>query len=224
MSYSDIIKKSVLEGFSYADFSTTKMAVTLGLTFLIAVYIFFIYRFITRSTFYNKNFNITMAIISVVTAGIVIAMQSNFVISLGMVGALSIVRFRTAIKEPMDLLFLFWSIGTGIMCGAGLYELAIMIALVVTFGLLVLQLVPVMASPMLLVIKLNNIDKEETVLSTVKKSTQKYKIDSKSITNGRENLIMEIRVKDYSSLTNEISKIEGVVSVTLMHHEGEVKN
>ena len=224
MSYSDIIKKSVLEGFSYADFSTTKMAVTLGLTFLIAVYIFFIYRFITRSTFYNKNFNITMAIISVVTAGIVIAMQSNFVISLGMVGALSIVRFRTAIKEPMDLLFLFWSIGTGIMCGAGLYELAIVIALVVTFGLLVLQLVPVMASPMLLVIKLNNIDKEDTVLSTVKKSTQKYKIDSKSITNGRENLIMEIRVKDYSSLTNEISKIEGVVSVTLMHHEGEVKN
>lgn len=224
MSYSDIIKKSVLEGFSYADFSTTKMAVTLGLTFLIAVYIFFVYRFITRNTFYNKNFNITMAIISVVTAGIVIAMQSNFVISLGMVGALSIVRFRTAIKEPMDLLFLFWSIGTGIMCGAGLYELAIMIALVVTFGLLVLQLVPVMASPMLLVIKLNNIDKEETVLSTVKKSTQKYKIDSKSITNGRENLIMEIRVKDYSSLTNEISKIEGVVSVTLMHHEGEVKN
>lgn len=224
MSYSDIIKKSVLEGFSYADFSTTKMAVTLGLTFLIAVYIFFVYRFITRSTFYNKNFNITMAIISVVTAGIVIAMQSNFVISLGMVGALSIVRFRTAIKEPMDLLFLFWSIGTGIVCGAGLYELAIVIALVVTFGLLVLQLVPVMASPMLLVIKLNNIDKEETVLSTVKKSTQKYKIDSKSITNGRENLIMEIRSKDYSSLTNEISKIEGVVSVTLMHHEGEVKN
>ena len=110
------------------------------------------------------------------------------------------------------------------MCGAGLYELAIVIALVVTFGLLVLQLVPVMASPMLLVIKLNNIDKEETVLSTVKKSTQKYKIDSKSITNGRENLIMEIRSKDYSSLTNEISKIEGVVSVTLMHHEGEVKN
>ncbi len=224
MSYSDIIKKSVLEGFSYADFSTTKMAVTLGLTFLIAVYIFFVYRFITRNTFYNKNFNITMAIISVVTAGIVIAMQSNFVISLGMVGALSIVRFRTAIKEPMDLLFLFWSIGTGIVCGAGLYELAIVIALVVTFGLLVLQLVPVMASPMLLVIKLNNIDKEETVLSTVKKSTQKYKIDSKSITNGRENLIMEIRSKDYSSLTNEISKIEEVVSVTLMHHEGEVKN
>lgn len=224
MSYSDIIKKSVLEGFSYADFSTTKMAVTLGLTFLIAVYIFFVYRFITRNTFYNKNFNITMAIISVVTAGIVIAMQSNFVISLGMVGALSIVRFRTAIKEPMDLLFLFWSIGTGIVCGAGLYELAIVIALVVTFGLLVLQLVPVMASPMLLVIKLNNIDKEETVLSTVKQSTQKYKIDSKSITNGRENLIMEIRSKDYSSLTNEISKIEGVVSVTLMHHEGEVKN
>lgn len=223
MSYSDIIKKSVLEGFSYADFSTTKMAVTLGLTFLVAVYIFFVYRLITRSTFYNKNFNITMAIISVVTAGIVIAMQSNFVISLGMVGALSIVRFRTAIKEPMDLLFLFWSIGTGIVCGAGLYELAIVIALVVTLGLLVLQMIPVMASPMLLIIKMNDINKEETVLAAVKKSTQKYYIDSKSITNGRENLIIEIKAREYQNLTNEISRIEGVASVTLMHYEGEVK-
>ena len=224
MNFGDVIKKSVLEGFSYADMSTGKIITTLVITFLIALYIFQVYRVVSKGAFYFKNFNVSMAIISVVTAGIILAMQSSIVISLGMVGALSIVRFRTAIKDPMDLLFLFWSIGTGIMCGAGLYELAIVIALVVTFGLLVLQLVPVMASPMLLVIKLNNIDKEETVLSTVKKSTQKYKIDSKSITNGRENLIMEIRVKDYSSLTNEISKIEGVVSVTLMHHEGEVKN
>lgn len=223
MNYSDIIKKSVLEGFAYADLPTTKMTVSLGFTFLVAVYIFFIYRLMTRNVFYNKNFNITMAMISVVTAGIVIAMQSNFVISLGMVGALSIVRFRTAIKEPMDLLFLFWSIGTGIVCGAGLYELVIVVALVVTFGLLVLQLVPVAASPMLLIIKMNDADKEEAVLYAVKKSTQKYKIDSKSVADGRENLIIEIKAKEYQSLANEISAMEGVASVTLMHHEGEVK-
>ena len=224
MNYSDIIKKSVLEGFAYSDFPTTKIIVTLGLTFFIAVYIFFVYRLMTRSTFYNKSFNITIAVISVVTAGIVIAMQSNLVISLGMVGALSIVRFRTAVKEPMDLLFLFWSIGTGIVCGASLYELAIIIAIVVTFGLFVLQLIPLITSPMLLIVKMDNVDREEAVLSAVKGAVQKYKIDSKSITNGKENLIIEVRAKQYSNLANEISKIEGIVHVTLMHHEGEVKN
>ena len=93
-----------------------------------------------------------MAVISIVTAGIVIAMQSSLAISLGMVGALSIVRFRTAIKEPLDLLFLFWSIGTGIICGAGLYELAVIVAIAATFGLFALQFVPLAAEPMLLVI------------------------------------------------------------------------
>lgn len=104
MSYSDMIKNSVLEGFSYADMSTAKIMVTLIITFMIGIYIFFVYKMVTKSAFYFKSFNISMAIISVVTAGIILAMQSSIVISLGMVGALSIVRFRTAIKDPMDLL------------------------------------------------------------------------------------------------------------------------
>ncbi len=223
MNFSDLIRKSILEGFTYVDFSTTKMAVTLGITFLIAAYIFCVYRFLAQGSFYNKNFNLTMAVISLITAGIVIAMQSSLAISLGMVGALSIVRFRTAVKEPMDLLFLFWSIGTGIICGAGLYELGIIVAIVVTFGLFVLQLIPLAAEPMLLVIKMDNIESEPAVLAKIKSSAQKYKVDSKSITDGKENLIIEIRSKEYSRLTNEISKIEGVGNVTLLHHEGEVR-
>lgn len=152
MNFSDVIKKSVMEGFSYADLSTTKIIITLAITFLIAVYIFFVYKLVTKSAFYFKSFNISMAIISVVTAGIILAMQSSIVISLGMVGALSIVRFRTAIKDPMDLLFLFWSIGTGIICGAGLYKVAIILAVLVTVGILVLDLLPVRISPYLLII------------------------------------------------------------------------
>ena len=222
MGFGDVIKKSILEGFAYVDFSTTKMAVTLGVTFLIAAYIFFVYRFLARGAFYNKNFNITMAVISIVTAGIVIAIQSSLAISLGMVGALSIVRFRTAIKEPLDLLFLFWSIGTGIICGAGLYELAVIVAIAATFGLFALQFVPLAAEPMLLVIQME-MDSEEAALRLVKKSAQKYRVDSKSIRDGKENLILEIRAKEYSGLTNEISKIEGVGKVTLLHHEGEVR-
>ena len=92
MNYGDIIKKSVLEGFSYADFPTAKIMVTLGITFFLAVYLFFVYRMVAGNTFYDRDFNITAAMVSVVTAGIVIAMQSNFVISLGMVGAVPYCR------------------------------------------------------------------------------------------------------------------------------------
>ena len=105
MGFKDVIKKSVLESFAGSDISLTKVIILLGVCFLISVYIFMVYKFVTKNTFYNGNFNVSMSIISVVVAGIILAMQSSIVISLGMVGALSIVRFRTAIKEPMDLLF-----------------------------------------------------------------------------------------------------------------------
>lgn len=127
MSFNDIIKNSVLKAFSTPGFSTTNAVISLGICFCVAVYIYFVYRFISRTTFYDKSFNVSMAMISVIVTGIILAMQANLIISLGMVGALSIVRFRTAIKEPLDLLFLFWSISTGIICGAGLYELVILV-------------------------------------------------------------------------------------------------
>ena len=223
MSFSDIIKKSVLEGFAATDMSAKYIAVILVETFLIALYIFLVYRFITRSSFYNKGYAVSMAIISVITAGIILAMQSNLVISLGMVGALSIVRFRTAIKEPMDLLFLFWSIGTGIVTGAGLFSLGVMIAVFVTIGLVLLNLIPALSSPELLVMKLEGAA-EDSVMSLIKEGTTGFKVDSKSITKGATTLIVEVRAKDGSALVNKIAEVEGVISATLMHHEGEVKN
>ena len=110
MGFKDVFKKSFLEGFTSMDITTGKIAATLIVTALLALYIFAIYRLVTRKVFYSKNFNISLAVMSLITSAIILAMQSNLVISLGMVGALSIVRFRTAIKDPMDLAFLFWSI------------------------------------------------------------------------------------------------------------------
>jgi uncharacterized membrane protein YhiD involved in acid resistance len=223
MSFSDVIKKSVLESFAASDMSAKYVAVILAETFLIALYIFLVYRYITRSSFYNKGYAVSMAMISVITAGIILAMQSNLVISLGMVGALSIVRFRTAIKEPMDLLFLFWSIGTGIITGAGLFSLGVLIAVMVTIGLIVLNFVPVLSAPELLVLKING-SAEAAVMSLVKEGTISFKVDSKSITKSAMTLVIEVRTKDGSSLVNRISEVEGVISATLMQHEGEVKN
>lgn len=223
MNFSDVIKKSVLEGFSYADLSTAKIMTTLLITFLIAVYIFFVYKMITKSAFYFKSFNVSMAIISVVTAGIILAMQSSIVISLGMVGALSIVRFRTAIKDPMDLLFLFWSIGTGIICGAGLYKIAIILAVLVTVGLLILDMLPVRLSPYLLIINADTKEVEEQITDAVKKLAGAYKLKSKNITKDGMDLILEVRAGKEKELVDKISEMKGITAVSLLAHDGEVK-
>ena len=224
LGFNDVIKRSVLEGFNSADISTVKVVVTLGICFLIAAYTYFVYRYVTRTTFYDRNFNVAMAVISLVVTGIIIAMQSSLVISLGMVGALSIVRFRTAIKEPLDLLFLFWSIGSGIMCGAGLYELAMVIALAVTVGILLFQMIPICVSPYLVVINARNKDAESYIIPILKRYSPRYRIDSKNVRQSGVDLIVEIRSKNSSMLVDELSSIEGITSVSLLYHDSPVKN
>lgn len=224
MNFGDVIKQSVMEGFSYADLSTTKILLTLIITFAIAVYMFIVYKLVTKSAFYFKNFNIAMAIISVVTAGIVLAMQSSIVISLGMVGALSIVRFRTAIKDPMDLLFLFWSIGTGIICGAGLYKVAIILAVLITVGIMLLDMIPIRISPYLLIVNANDKHMEDEIVDCVKEFGGAYKLKSKNITKSGMDLILEVKVKKEKELLDKISDMEGIASVSLLAHDGEVKS
>lgn len=164
-----------------------------------------------------------MAIMAVVTAGIILAMQSSIVISLGMVGALSIVRFRTAIKDPMDLLFLFWSIGTGIICGAGLYEIAIILAVLVTLSIIFLDAFPIKKAPYLLVVNSTLNDQDEVILNIVKKHSKYYKIKSKNITKMGMDMIIEVRTDYNGTIVNEISKMEEVTSVSLLSYDGELR-
>ena len=142
-------------------------------------------------------------------------------ISLGMVGALSIVRFRTAIKEPMDLVFLFWSISAGIICGAGLYSLAIIASLIVTVALLVLDLIPVTKAPMLLVVSSTDMEGENALLDVVKKYSKYYRVKSRTLSMGRMDLIVEVRVREEAALVKEASALEGMDSVSLLSHDGE---
>lgn len=224
MNFGDVIKQSVMEGFSYADLSTTKILITLMITFAIAIYMFVVYKLVTKSAFYFKSFNISMAIISVVTAGIVLAMQSSIVISLGMVGALSIVRFRTAINDPMDLLFLFWSIGTGIICGAGLYKVAIILAVLITVGILLLDMMPIRISPYLLIVNAEDKNLEDEIMDCVKELGGVYKLKSKNITKSGMDMILEVKIKKEKELVDKISDMEGIASVSLLAHDGEVKS
>ena len=222
MGFKDVFKKSFLEGFTSMDITTGKIAATLIVTALLALYIFAIYRLVTRKVFYSKNFNISLAVMSLITAAIILAMQSNLVISLGMVGALSIVRFRTAIKDPMDLAFLFWSISIGIICGAGLYEIALVTSVGVTVFILVLDMLPVGKAPMMLVVNSSEMNGEKAVLDVVGKYARYYKVKSRNLSKGRLDLVIELKVKEDSALVSEVAALDGMLSASMISHDGEV--
>ena len=221
MGFGDIFKNSFMEGFYSTDISLATILLSMAIVCLIALYIFFAYRLLTRRTFYNKNFGISLAALAIITAAIILTIQSSIVISLGMVGALSIVRFRTAIKEPMDLVFLFWSISVGIICGAGLYSLAIIASLIVTVALLVLDLIPVTKAPMLLIVGTTDLDGEDTLLNVVKKYSKHYRVKSRNISSGRMDMIVEVRVREEAALVREACALKGMDSVPLLSHDGE---
>ena len=152
MSFKDVFKKSFLEGFTRYDATPENILIVFAISSFFALYIFFAYRILTRRTFYSKSFNISLPALVLITAGIILTIQSSVVVSLGMVGALSIVRFRTAVKDPMDLVFLFWAISTGIICGAGLAQIACVLCFVLTIVLAVFDRIPVGRSPKVLMV------------------------------------------------------------------------
>lgn len=222
MGFQDVFKKSFLEGFTSMDISAGRIMATFLVTCILACYIFVVYRLMTRKSFYSKGFNVSLAALSVITAAIILAMQSNLVISLGMVGALSIVRFRTAIKDPMDLVFLFWSISVGIICGAGLFEVALLTCLVVTVLVLVLENLPASRAPMMLVVNLSDTESENQVLDVVKKFSRFYKVKSRNISQGNMDMVVEVRVKEEGTFVKQVSELAKVQSVSLISHDGEV--
>ena len=222
MSFKDIFKKSFLEGYSNSEINTTTIIVALAIACALALYIFLVYRNITRKTFYSKNFNISLAVVTVITSALILTMQSSVVLSLGMVGALSIVRFRTAIKDPMDLAFLFWSISVGIICGAGLAQVAVILSVVVTIGIFVLDKLPVAKAPMILVVNASSYDAETAVFTIVEKYTNSYKVKSRNLTKSTLDLVIELRVSKGGDLVKEVMNLNEVCSASLLSHDGEV--
>lgn len=222
MSAKDVIKKSVLEGFSM-EMSVYHIIFILLVTVVLSLYIFYIYRLNSHSSFYSRDFNKTLAIMPVLTAAIVLALQSSIVISLGMVGALSIVRFRNAIKSPMDLLFLFWSISTGIICGAGLYVLAIVTCLIVTILSFLLDFIKMPQAPLLLVVNSSDKEIEKKFLPVLNSFAKGFKIRSRNITSAGIDYVIELRTKDETGLMEACSKLEGLDSISLLTHDGDIR-
>lgn len=222
MSTKDILKNSFLESLAASDVTPQEIFLVLFITTVLALYIFCIYRVLTRKTFYNKSFNITLAALALITAGVILTIQSSIVVSLGMVGALSIVRFRTAIKDPMDLVFLFWSISIGIICGARLYVIAVIVSIFVTVLLFVLDKMPVAKVPKILVVNADSMEEEDRIIEVVERFAGYYRVKSRSLSAQQLDMVVELRVKEEKELVQGINELEGVHAVSLLAHDGEV--
>ncbi|MBO7402281.1 MAG: DUF4956 domain-containing protein [Lachnospiraceae bacterium] len=222
LSIKDIIKQSFLEGFSSSDITLKTVVVALLITAVLAVYIFAIYKLMCRKTFYSKNFNISLVGVALITAAIIITIQSSIVVSLGMVGALSIVRFRTAIKDPMDLMFLFWSISTGIICGAGFAEYAVVLAIALTVVVMVLDRLPISRAPMIIIVNAESIELEEKIMDVIKQYSRHYTVRARNASATSLDLTIEVSIKEASSLVKALSTTSGVTNVSSLAHDGEV--
>lgn len=221
MSFKDIFKNSFLNGFS-SGVDVKTIIISLAVTTVLALYIFFIYRMVTRKSFYAKTFNLSLIAMAIITAAIILTIQSNIVLSLGMVGALSIIRFRTAIKDPLDLVFLYWSISMGIICGAGLSVIAVILSLIISVVVIVMQKYPTKKLSMILVVNSSDINSDTRILANVKKYSKYFKVKSRNLTPTSLDMVIEIRTDEDSKLVHDVLRIEGVTAASVLTHDGEI--
>ena len=225
MSIKDVIKSSVYESLGGGtNLSAKGILLLMAIAALVGLYIFVVYKLSSKSAFYSKDLNVTMAGMPIIVAAIMIAMQSNLLVSLGMVGALSIVRFRNAVKNPIDLLYLFWSVSAGIIVGVGLYLLAFVLCIVMTVLLLVLDMVPNAKAPDLLVLRAlaAEVDYEE-VENILKENCKYHKEKARSIKNGESELIIEIRTAKKEALLEALSRVKCMTQINCISHDGECR-
>ncbi|MCI8704384.1 MAG: DUF4956 domain-containing protein [Anaerotignum sp.] len=220
MTFQDIFKSGFLD--SFQSFSLADIVISLAAAFFIGLFIFYVYQKTYSGVLYSRSFNVSLVAILLVTTLVICGVTSNVVLSLGMVGALSIVRFRTAVKDPMDLVFLFWAIAEGILCGAALLPLALLGCPVIGVFLLVFANRQQKDNPYLIIIRLEDMEREGEIAAFLRKQVKKMLLKSKTVTGGAgTELIYEIRPVDGDSrFVNTISKMEGVESAVMVSYDG----
>ena len=208
---------SNLQSISFLD-----MILAMVLAFLLGLFIFFVYRKTCASVMYSASFGMTLIALALITTLVIMTVVSNIVLSLGMVGALSIVRFRTAIKEPMDIAFLFWSIAVGIVLAAGLLALAVFGSLFIGLVLLLFSRSKTVDSPYILVIRCTDSEGEARVREFIRSQVKRMSLKSKAVEAGQIELNYEVRLRgEDSDFVNELDRMEGVTHVVLVSYNGD---
>ena len=220
MTFNDIFKSSFLENVSTVGL--LDMAVALALAFGLGLFIFLVYKKTFTGVMYASSFGVTLVALTMITTVVILAVTSNVVLSLGMVGALSIVRFRTAIKEPLDIAFLFWSIAVGIVLAAGMIPLAVFGSVFIGAVLLVFVNKKSHADPYIVVIQCGGRDSETQVSAYLEQHTERCVVKSKTARRDMVELNMEIRLKDGNTdFINTLAELEGVDSAVLVSYNGD---
>ena len=220
MTFQDIFKSSFLENMT--SVTLLDMALALVLAFALGMFIFLIYKKTFAGVMYSSSFGVTLVALTMITTLVILAVTSNVVLSLGMVGALSIVRFRTAIKEPLDIAFLFWSIAAGIVLAAGLIPLAVFGTLLIGAVLLLFSKKKTADSPYILMVHCEDTAVEQQVRIFVSSQVRRMNLKSKSVDQGRVELNYEVRlIDDESAFVNELETMQGVSRVVLVSYNGD---
>ncbi|HWK23627.1 MAG TPA: DUF4956 domain-containing protein [Ureibacillus sp.] len=220
LNFNDVFKSSILEKTS--SFSVTDSLIGLVSAFLIGLFIYYVYKKTFTGVIYSHTFNISLIVMSMATALVIIGISSNVLLSLGMVGALSIVRFRTPIKDPMDIVYIFWAIVTGILCGAEFIILAVIGSILIGLVLVLFGNRIKVENPYLLVVRYNELSLEKSMEHVISEHVKKHSVKSKSVMPGNDyEITYEIRVKENDmSFINNISNIEGIKSAIMLSYDG----
>ncbi|MBQ9990258.1 MAG: DUF4956 domain-containing protein [Lachnospiraceae bacterium] len=219
---SDLIRRYLLEGYATTELTVGNILICIGSTAILAMYIYVVYKRMNKNSFYNRNFNLSLIALAIITAAIILTIQSNIVVSLGMVGALSIVRFRTAIKDPLDLIFMFWSISIGIICGAGYILIAVIASLVITLIMLWFTNLPLAGGTMILVVNADSFEAEDELAVLLEKFCKVWKTRARNLTKGNINLAIEIETSREKELLKEVIQMEHILSASVVENSGDV--
>ena len=220
MTFQDIFKSSFLENVNAV--SVLDMVLALVLAFGVGLFIFFVYKKTYAGVMYSSGFGVTLVALTMITTLVILAVTSNIVLSFGMVGALSIVRFRTAIKEPLDIAFLFWAIAAGIVLAAGLIPLAVFGSVFIGVILLIFANRKSMTQPFIVVIDCDGHDSEKKALELLRRHTVRCAVKSKTARKGAVELNCEVRLHDGNTdFVNELSDLKGVNSAVLVSYNGD---
>ena len=219
MTFQDIFKSSFLE--NIGSVNILDMVLALALAFGLGMFIFFVYKKTFSGVMYSSTFGVTLVALTMITTVVILAVTSNVVLSLGMVGALSIVRFRTAIKEPLDIAFLFWSIAVGIVLAAGMIPLAVFGSVFIGIMLLFMVNRKTYRNPYMLVIHCENYESERAALDFVKKEVLRSALKGKTVQKDRIELNLEVRMKvENTDFINVLSEMQGVKDAVLVSYNG----
>ncbi len=219
LNFTDVIKNSILKSDTFGNLTTIDIFIGLLIAYMIGMFIFFIYKKTFRGVVYSFSYNFSLVLMTMVTSLVIMTISSNIVLSLGMVGALSIVRFRTAVKDPLDIVYMFWAITAGITVGAGLYQLAVIGALLVGLTILTMNIFKSSKNTYILIVNYS-----EDVYPEIKTVLNRfdYIVKSKAIKNKRVELTVELKLDvENTTFVEEIAKIEGVVDAVLVNYNGE---